>query len=389
MNLSALDPDELTPRAIVSLRQAACQNDSSVALELITALRSLTSTIALENETPRAQLVHLLRLLFTFSRLDPTLSQELAHQGSHTILLNIMNNIHLQDEHEEDLDLIHELCDDIASLYTQFPVTTNLAPYSQSELLQRLPLEFVLQDDLNEACYLLEPTILMHQVVTTRQSAQEDVGFVLWPSAVVLSRWLERNQNIWLPQEQPDNDNNSNDTKRVKILELGAGCGLVGLVAAALVGVSCDIIMSDFNATVLSNIKANIELNPSLKSCCSVMHLDFYQPSFDESSQVDIILAADMICQPADAFAVAKTLSMALQPGGCAYMVCATSDHRFGVECLAQACRDAGIDMVVSNVDLETEIQTNKMLANDLEHCSGYVEGMQLQMFTASKAVDE
>lgn len=49
---------------------------------------------------------------------------------------------------------------------------------------------------------------------------QSAVGHILWPSAVVLSEWMRKHPQVF--------------QGRRRVLELGAGLGLCGLVAASL-----------------------------------------------------------------------------------------------------------------------------------------------------------
>ena len=116
-------------------------------------------------------------------------------------------------------------------------------------------------------------------------------------------------------------------------MELGAGCGLVGLVTAKLQQQSeSSVILTDFNQKVLENLERNIALN-NVADNCIVKGLDFYQQSgscsFDTAAAatatgtsggwkdlsgtvhapVDVVLAADMICQPSDAMAAVRYCS--------------------------------------------------------------------------------
>ncbi|CAM9842640.1 unnamed protein product, partial [Ectocarpus sp. 13 AM-2016] len=55
--------------------------------------------------------------------------------------------------------------------------------------------------------------------VKQRQHSQFDVGFVMWPAAIILSRLLCRNPSL---------------VRGRRVLEIGAGLGLAGLVAARI-----------------------------------------------------------------------------------------------------------------------------------------------------------
>ena len=62
-----------------------------------------------------------------------------------------------------------------------------------------------------------------NQVLTINQSYIGDVGCVVWDAALVLSKYLESNSFR----------SRFGDLKGSKVIELGAGTGAVGLVAAA------------------------------------------------------------------------------------------------------------------------------------------------------------
>ena len=97
------------------------------------------------------------------------------------------------------------------------------------------------------------------------------------------------------------------DIKPIRILELGAGTGLVGLVVAKMLQ-SCDrqaeVVMSDFHPSVLQNLAENISSNfpshgPDRPLSISSHFLDWAQspevpvPPFDRP--FDIIYGADVI----------------------------------------------------------------------------------------------
>jgi predicted nicotinamide N-methyase len=206
----------------------------------------------------------------------------------------------------------------------------------------------------------------------------------MWPSAVALSRWVVTN---------PDEVYNK------RILELGAGCGLVGLIAARLLvkkgeerGVEKpSVILTDFNEVVLKNADRNIHLN-GVEGIAEAIGLDFYQQTGDKNQwidmsgrlreQVDLILAADIICQPEDAFAAAKAIHDTLRFGGKAIIICADSKHRFGVERFEEGCLELGLQIRTENVK---DIYEGKLLRNCMDKTTGYVDGMSLSMFTVEK----
>jgi hypothetical protein len=195
------------------------------------------------------------------------------------------------------------------------------------------------------------------------------------------------------------------------VLELGAGCGLVGLVAAHCLGeqraassVPSRVLLTDFNVTVLKNLELNVALN-DLQDVCTVVGLDFYQQSdsvngvnqavdhptplrwFDTSGnaheQVDVVLGADIICCPSDAKAIAQTIRSVLRPNGMAYVVCADAAHRFGVDCFVHQCEQLALQVHLQDASEIYDFEQG----NYLEQTAGYVEGMSLTLFTIQKPV--
>jgi predicted nicotinamide N-methyase len=347
-------------------------------------------------------LSRILSMYLRIARLDPTLDEELGMEGSHRALsrlIKIDNSAlpccqedHIYGEQNQDTIMgIQDLACEIASFSKSFPVVAT--PLTAQELRARLPLIFHVTPALPISSSGGDGagagssshngiSILINQV-TTRQSAQQDVGFVMWPSAVVLARWLVSNPEF---------------VREKIVLELGAGCGLVGLVAAKLKGakstesLSSSVILSDFNSVVVKNLDRNLELN-DLKGIGKALSLDFYQQLIERDGwtstdsethcPVDVILASDIICQPDDAFAAARTIACALKVGGKAIVVSADSKHRFGVEKFEEACQMVGCLTVCASTNVK-DLYDGSLLSSTtemLEKTSGFVDGMNLTMY--------
>lgn len=198
---------------------------------------------------------------------------------------------------------------------------------------------------------------------------------VMWPSAVALSRWLISNPHV---------------IKNRSVLELGAGCGLSGLVASSLEPSS--MVLTDFNPKVLKNLEFNIALNDAN---ARAVGLDFYQQSGkscngwmdtngEYNAAVDVIVAADVICQPCDAVAAAKTIHDAILPNGIAIVICADTKHRFGVDCFESECNKVGLSVHTSNVANLYEGQL--VSGEEMEMTTGFVQGMTLTLFQIQHA---
>ena len=148
--------------------------------------------------------------------------------------------------------------------------------------------------------------------------------------------------------------------------------------------------ITDFNPVVLENARHNIGLNGLLSSSSSpvdVAQLDFYEQTGESFGtwrdgdgkarpSVNVVLAADIICQPDDAKAAARTIHDALCiDDGVAIVVCADSKHRYGVDCLEEECAAVGLSV-------ETTHNFMGNLKDDhFELTAGYVQGMTLTKF--------
>lgn len=332
-------------------------------------------------------LLRLLRLCQSISRLDETLSEELARQGLHVLLSKIIqidaSSCHVEDGEMDRTMEVQDIACEIATTSQTFPV--RVSPFTTEELLCRMPLEFEISDCHDGSESEREKTVVFIKQVAERQSSQYDVGFLMWPSAVVLSKWLVSNKDVLIGKS---------------VLELGAGCGLVGLVAGTLINrhsqstlssQSPEVLLTDFNPVVVKNCSLNVALN-GLDSRVRADSLDFYEQDVSvcgwldsngrTREQVDLVLAADVICQAEDAFAVARTIRSALHADGMAIVVSANSMHRFGVDKIPEAFAGAGLQIAkevdVSDFDHHTQ---NRELAKT----AGYVENMTLSMYFVEK----
>ena len=213
----------------------------------------------------------------------------------------------------------------------------------------------------------------------TAAELMHDTGFVMWPSAVMLSRYITQHPSlIW----DCEGD----------ILEIGAGCGLVGLTAATLLkqGRSSSgdvviverqdedekstVIMTDYNPAARANLHRNAVLN-EVEGHSSVAGLDFFDqmPSYDGSDgisdddnshnaswidmncsnqpQVPLILAADVIAYSNDAEMVANTIQAALLEGGQAIVMGPDAGQRFGLEGFEDCCLAVGLTVAQLTIE--------------------------------------
>ncbi|EKM84287.1 hypothetical protein AGABI1DRAFT_12267, partial [Agaricus bisporus var. burnettii JB137-S8] len=144
------------------------------------------------------------------------------------------------------------------------------------------------------------------------------VGLQSWTSSILLAERIAASPFTFLPRHLIDG------AKPIRVLELGAGTGLLSIVTAKILQhesiidkpVSNTIIATDYHPDVLENLKKNIQTNfpdpsplppPSTSSTKSssalpieANYLDWANPRFDApmDERFDVILAADVVYHP-------------------------------------------------------------------------------------------
>ncbi|KAI0079424.1 hypothetical protein K474DRAFT_1770329 [Panus rudis PR-1116 ss-1] len=148
------------------------------------------------------------------------------------------------------------------------------------------------------------------------------VGAQTWGSACLLAEMISDSPDVFGLSMARQGDG------YLRILELGAGTGLVSLTVAKLLetatysqlGSQTTVIASDFHPTVLANLRRNVRDNVSMESSCSIgVHfLDWSQfpqstpsPPFDAA--FDIIFGADIIYEAEHAEWIRNCLRLLLR----------------------------------------------------------------------------
>ena len=197
-----------------------------------------------------------------------------------------------------------------------------------------------------------------------RLSGQEHVGQLLWPAAIVLGRWLAAHRAVLLGRGE----------ERRRVLELGSGPGLSGIVAGLCIAAAAapttggespppSVVLSDFEPFVLRNLRYNAALNDApagSPGVFAVERLDWTELTSrggdaeggmeHAGQQYDVILGSDIVCCATDATLVAETLACTLRRpsdasprGGVALLCFPPPRSRFGVDALEPALRVAGL----------------------------------------------
>lgn len=144
-----------------------------------------------------------------------------------------------------------------------------------------------------------------------------DVGLQSWGASVVLSSMLcTAPDHFCLTAQALPN--------APKVLELGAGTGLVSLTLAKLLPelaiAGADLTATDYHPAVLENCKANIVTNfgssDEGRASLNTMLLDWSQPPSHLHSTVDFLVASDVVYAPEHAAWLRDCAAHLLKPDG-------------------------------------------------------------------------
>lgn len=134
--------------------------------------------------------------------------------------------------------------------------------------------------------------------------AEADLGWRTWGAAVLTSKLL-LSDFVEIPVNS-------------KILELGSGTGLVGLVLSKH---HSDVTLTDYHPSVLSNLRENVQLNAS---GAKVMQLDWTWFKGEQLSSevealrhsIDFLVASDVLYSIEHAECVPRVIKHLLKPSG-------------------------------------------------------------------------
>lgn len=132
------------------------------------------------------------------------------------------------------------------------------------------------------------------------------------------------------------------DEGYLRVLELGSGTGLVGLTAAAVLlrlHRKAQVELTDFEGAVLNNLEHNLALNAVELNDARIFvkRLDWYDDLMDGNTEelFDVILAADVIYEPAHVAGVLSTVShfLRLDAAACLHLVLPLRPTHVDVHC--------------------------------------------------------
>jgi SAM-dependent methyltransferase len=120
-------------------------------------------------------------------------------------------------------------------------------------------------------------------------SDHTSVGLQSWGSAIILAeRLCADSASFGLVEGQP-----------LRVLELGAGTGLLSIAVAKLLPATT-VIATDYHPAILANLTANLRTNFTSEARVSAVELDWACPtrSVPFDAPFDVVLAADVVYHP-------------------------------------------------------------------------------------------
>mmetsp|Transcript_33893 Transcript_33893/g.80446 ORF Transcript_33893/g.80446 Transcript_33893/m.80446 type:complete len:243 (+) Transcript_33893:772-1500(+) len=134
-----------------------------------------------------------------------------------------------------------------------------------------------------------------------------------------------------------------------RIIELGCGCGLLGLSLAAISNGKAQVVLTDYDAAALEIAQLNVELN-SFQGCVKVRKLAWGNKSsrLVRDRPVDFVVGSDIIYNPHSLPGLQETLRTLLSPGATALLA---HEHRQPVlEQRFYADLQAGLGLVCERI---------------------------------------
>ncbi|XP_074296439.1 uncharacterized protein LOC141626640 [Silene latifolia] len=146
---------------------------------------------------------------------------------------------------------------------------------------------------------VIELTVGNSKLTLQQDNASMHVGTSVWPCSLVLTKFLDR----WSPPSNPNDNQYSSvlDFRNKRGIELGAGCGAVGM-GIYLLGLN-DVVLTDI-APVMPALKHNLKknkqvLNKSLKTAqmywANSTQMNALSPPFNFVLAADVVYLEDTV----------------------------------------------------------------------------------------------
>ncbi len=149
---------------------------------------------------------------------------------------------------------------------------------------------------------IIKPKLSIKIKEQTLFKADGGEGLHLWEASVVLSRYTLKHNQIF---------------ENKKIIELGCGCGLLGISILKEIPVE-KYTFSDYNTSVLNNLKDNLKLNGISfdNKKIEIKQDDWKNYEKMAPNEYDIIIGTELIYKGGAVLELAKVIGKILKPDG-------------------------------------------------------------------------
>ncbi|GJE99492.1 S-adenosyl-L-methionine-dependent methyltransferase-like protein [Phanerochaete sordida] len=202
----------------------------------------------------------------------------------------------LEDEEDARTALVDAAASLLASMFSQDDASDDDAP----------------EAGLTRTFTFAAPAGPVHVVLNDAPLSRTDhtsVGLQSWGSAIVLAERMCAAPGAF------------GLARAHRVLELGAGTGLLSLAAAQLCYGA--VVATDYHAGVLANLRANVGTNGPCAARVAVHALDWQYPACEPplDAPFDVLLAADVVYHPEHARWIKGCAARLLAPGGVFWLI--------------------------------------------------------------------
>lgn len=189
-------------------------------------------------------------------------------------------------------------------------------------------------------------TTLAERTISLLEDAGDSIARHLWDGSQALAQYIDQTIALQTPSSLPllEYVLISATYRRLHVLELGCGCGTVGLSLAQMVP-DCDVILTDL-PEVTDLVVANIDrTNPAMNSKTSFLPLDWEQPlpARLQSRTNDLIIVSECTYNTDTLQPLVDTLLAILKRSPKAVIVVSTKTRHSSEAAFFKMMLDAGI----------------------------------------------
>ena len=221
---------------------------------------------------------------------------------------------------------------------------------------------------------IIKPKLSIKIKEQTLFKADGGEGLHLWEASVVLSRYTLKHNQIF---------------ENKKIIELGCGCGLLGISILKEIPVE-KYTFSDYNTSVLNNLKDNLKLNGISfdNKKIEIKQDDWKNYEKMAPNEYDIIIGTELIYKGGAVLELAKVIAKILKPDGKCFI--SMPRQRAMTKTFLEYCENEGLkwkSLAFNEINDEEEKKYLfcPVIKNDKNKIFEYLSKMDLMLYEINK----